>query len=69
MLEYNGKNFLTDGVVWPQKKHTKEKKNFKKCITEIEKLTEYHNKKNDLTHTNTRARLITIGRILMQILE
>jgi hypothetical protein len=51
MLEYNGNNFLAYGVVCPQKTHAKEKKNVKKCITEIEKLTEYHNKKNDYTHT------------------
>jgi hypothetical protein len=28
MLDYNGKNFLADVRVCPQKRHTKEKKNF-----------------------------------------
>jgi hypothetical protein len=27
MLDYNGKNFLADGWVCPQKRHAKEKKN------------------------------------------
>jgi len=45
ILDYNGKNFLADGWVCQQNRHAKEKKNVKKCITKIEKLTEYHNKK------------------------
>jgi len=44
ILDYNGKNFLAHGTVCPQKRQAKEKKNLKKCITKIEKLTEYHNK-------------------------
>jgi hypothetical protein len=37
ILDYNGKNFLADGCV-----HMPEKKNLKKCITKIEKLTACH---------------------------
>jgi len=43
ILDYNGKTFLGDGRVCQQKRHDKEKKNVKKCITKIEK---YHNKKS-----------------------
>jgi hypothetical protein len=41
---------------------------FKNWITEIEKLTEYHNKKT-WSHTHMHVHLIKTDRILMQILE
>ena len=59
MLDYNGKNFLAYGMVCPQKRHAKENKKLKKCITEIEKLTEYSNKKSGKhTHTHTHTQVL-----------
>ena len=73
MLDYN---FLADGKVCRQKRHATENKIKKKCFTNIEKLTEYCNKKSQMislsvsharthAHTHTYICLITIGRILI----